>query len=353
MSVPPLVRLNRGYAFVISDPGLRAKIKTLLPPPRKYVPWTKGTDFLLTYMFAKKKSYVVVYRSKVYYLINDALYQVQSCLDCTQDVCLEGDISGDYFLLSDITWGGVPPPLPPQPDGTLAESPQPDGTLAESPQPDGLPAESQGHVENVTECNTKNPHKNTWQGGRHAPPFAARLKELNTFIDEKYRHDVILDPYILHVVDFITPAYCQSFMTDYKPPYAAGASGWLMVKGYTTTWPEYSIPSTPFLFDTVKLTKVAITPQPTMETACFRLAATELPDIYKLFLAANGGEAGQTGQVDQVYYDIACVPDKITSAFLLRNIKQFSLYKCVYHERFKRWQPVAIADRLRPDSIVV
>ena len=104
------------------------------------------------------------------------------------------------------------------------------------------------------------------------------------------------------------------------------------------------------------------------KTAIFKIMAGTEPDIYNLFITKNGNE---------VYYDIAIIPDYKTSVMmnsLFRNIKEninldaieesddetdfedgredkytyldrsFNI-KCEFNYKFKRWIPISLADK--------
>jgi hypothetical protein len=220
-------------------------------------------------------------------VINDQIYHVQSSLPKVKDFLIEGHIAGTTFLLYDIHFPGT----------------------------------------NYT--------------------FAARLKKLNELVDaDAYEYDPILDPYKLCVTDYVTSAYWQSFIYDYKPSYKEKMTGWLMITGYNTVNPDYQVLPlhTTFKFNEIKNARLSIVLDPPCDSAYFQVSRTELPDIYKLFLRSETGAL--------VYYDIACVPDKLTSAYLTRNQGAFEVYQCCYHKLFKKWQPIAKAEPGHPvDSI--
>jgi len=176
-------------------------------------------------------------------------------------------------------------------------------------------------------------------------PFQDRLKWLNALIIDRYTHDSILDPFQLMVADYVTPAYIQSFLYEYSAVYKRGVQGVLMTARYNQVKPVHTILplDTPFTFNrstNVRLTQVQ---EPRVQTAVFRVKKTELPDIYHLYLYDKDNNI--------VYYDLACVPDKITSRFLGTTCCS-ELYLCEYHPTFKGWKPIRPSKAGRPDSIL-
>jgi hypothetical protein len=174
--------------------------------------------------------------------------------------------------------------------------------------------------------------------------FQNRLKSLNDMIDNQYRYDPILDPFQLYVTDYVAPAYVKSFTEDFKPGYKAGATGWLVLTDYDTT-PIYSVLplSFTFTFDNDVSKTLAPVDEPQVNLMCFKVQKTDLADVYQLYLQNSTGEI--------LYYDIACVPDKITSNFLSQNIRKHAYYLSTYHTKFKRWQPIRYIQVQKPDSI--
>ena len=170
-------------------------------------------------------------------------------------------------------------------------------------------------------------------------PFPKRLKQLNTLMAEAYRYDPIIDPFRLEVTDYVSPQYIEHFIGEYAQSYKPFLKGWLILAG--AEYQERSlVPLTfPFRFPVaLKREVLPVILNPTRETIVFLLKATMLPDIYHLYVQGNQ------------YYDLACVPDKITSAFLNETIASTKCYTCRFNFTFRRWQPISVSSRLEPED---
>jgi len=171
--------------------------------------------------------------------------------------------------------------------------------------------------------------------------FTERLKRLNTLIAEAYHYDPIIDPFRLQVTDYVAPQYVEHFTAEYAAAYKPDLKGWLLLTDYRN--PEYVVLPFNYNFNfpmvSPAMLALPLVLNPTREVT-FRLSPTNLPDVYHLYLRPNQ------------YYDIACVPDKITSAFLHETIGRTTCYLCRFNFTFRRWQPVSVSLRTEPDEAV-
>jgi hypothetical protein len=170
-------------------------------------------------------------------------------------------------------------------------------------------------------------------------PFPKRLKQLNTLLAEAYRYDPIIDPFRIEVTDYVSPPYIEHFIGEYARAYKPFLKGWLILSG-----PDYQERSLvaltfPFRFPvSVKQVVLPVILNPTRDTVVFHIKATPLPDVYHLYVQGNQ------------YYDLACVPDKITSAFLNETIATAKCYTCRFNFTFRRWQPISVSSRIEPED---
>ena len=169
--------------------------------------------------------------------------------------------------------------------------------------------------------------------------FTERLKRLNSLISEAYHYDPIIDPFRLQVTDYVAPQYIEHFTGDYTAQYKADLKGWLVLTDYRN--PEYVVLPLDYNFNFPKVKSAISLPlilSPSCDTVTFRLSPTNLPDVYHLYLRPNQ------------YYDLACIPDKSTSAFIKETIGIKTCYLCRFNFTFRRWQPISVSLCSEPDD---
>jgi hypothetical protein len=169
--------------------------------------------------------------------------------------------------------------------------------------------------------------------------FTERLKRLNALLREAYYYDPIIDPFRLQVTDYVAPQYIEHFTVDYAAPYKSELKGWLILTNYRN--PEYVVLPLEYNFNFPKVKSVIDLPlilNPLCDTVIFQVRPTNLPDVYHLYLRANQ------------YYDLACIPDKSTSAFVKETIGMLTCYLCRFNFTFRRWQPFSVHLCSEPDD---
>lgn len=162
----------------------------------------------------------------------------------------------------------------------------------------------------------------TYRGHTVEKKLSEKLILINTLLDYGYRPDPVLDQYTVKVADFFDikslhiekpPLWCNGYLIyqEYGQPT-------LVLGVQKTQTPMFQKENKPNL-DTTKIVN-------------FQVCKTDKPDVYKLYY-------------DKTYYDIASVPDKKTSHYILRVLggRQQEYMKCRYDSSFHRWQPFALS----------
>jgi hypothetical protein len=193
-----------------------------------------------------------------------------------------------------------------------------------------------------------------------------RIKTMNELLDYHHRADPVLDNYRIILKDYVDYAYIQSFMTE-EISYKSEITGLVFSPlGNCVVHLVVPISPSPMAAQSPATQRPDIDPDrfeivkfPTKKHVCFLVKATDKPDVYHLYLATPKGELK--------YYDIASIPDQISSAYINgvfkaqkdkaqkdKAQKDTAIMVCRYDERthIQRWQPVMISNRKSPDTIL-
>lgn len=180
----------------------------------------------------------------------------------------------------------------------------------------------------------------------------ARLQKINNIIDHLYRPDPILDPFQLSIQDYVEYKYLRHFVTEYKDSlvYKNYINGLNFLPLDTCTTYIFMPMATISKFleghrEMPKSKQLTIFPGvPRKTLMCFRIHKTDKPDVYHLYLADGG---------DIKYYDIASIPDKVTSNKVsgLLGARNTCIVNCQYDKIFGRWRPLKESYRTEPDDV--
>ena len=174
-----------------------------------------------------------------------------------------------------------------------------------------------------------------------------RLNIINTIVNQQYTPDPVLETVQITVKDYVEYEYLGSFYEDaITKPYATYINGLRfcplnggkqIILTDRTELPMYS-PRTGSAAASQYADRHAIIPSPCIDKFVFLVRKTLKPDVYELYCFNSGKQLK--------YYDIACVPDIVTSKkvkTLLGRAKEAALI-CEFNREFGRWTPNALSN---------
>jgi hypothetical protein len=174
-----------------------------------------------------------------------------------------------------------------------------------------------------------------------------RLNIINTIINQQYTPDPVLETIQITVKDYVEYEYLSSFYEDaITKPYATYINGLRfcplnggkpIILNDSTELPTYS-PRTVSAISSQYKDRHTIIASPCIDKFVFLVRKTLKPDVYELYCFNSCTQLK--------YYDIACVPDIVTSKkvkTLLGRAKEVALI-CEFNREFGRWTPNALSN---------
>jgi hypothetical protein len=174
-----------------------------------------------------------------------------------------------------------------------------------------------------------------------------RLNIINTIVNQQYTPDPVLETIRITVKDYIEYEYLHSFYEDaITKPYATYINGLRfcplnggkqIILTDRTELPMYS-PRSGSAAASQYEDRHTIISSPCIDKFVFLVRKTLKPDVYELYCFNSCKQLK--------YYDIACVPDIVTSKkvkTLLGRAKEAALI-CEFNREFGRWTPNALSN---------
>ena len=175
-----------------------------------------------------------------------------------------------------------------------------------------------------------------------------RLNIINTIVNQQYTPDPVLETIRITVKDYVEYEYLGSFYEDaITKPYATYINGLRfcplngvgkqIILTERTELPMYN-PRTVSAASSQYEDRHTIIASPCIDKFVFFVRKTLKPDVYELYCFNSCKQLK--------YYDIACVPDIVTSKkvkILLGRSKEAALI-CEFNREFGRWTPNALSN---------